>query len=145
MSQAAAAGTLDERETRLVAIAMQCLKSGAPDVDLDKFAAMAGYASAASAGNAWRPLKNKIFNTAADVDGAVPVTPKKKRGPNKAKKAAEDGATEGEDDATPKKTPKRKAAPKDSGEDGASPKKRGRKPTIKSEEKVKEDEEDDGE
>lgn len=113
-------------------------------VDLNKFAAMANYASAASAGNAWRPLKDKIFNTAA-VDGAVPTTPRKKRGPNKPKKAAEDGAAEGEEDATPKKTPKRKAAPKESGEDGVSPKKRGRKPTIKSEPKVKENEEDEGE
>lgn len=108
---------------------------------------MAGYASSQSAGNAWRPLKNKIFGTTTG-DGAAPATPKKKRAA-KPKKAAQNENADDDDDEnhantpgpTPKRTPKRKAA---DGEDGASPKKRGRKPAVKKQESKREKGENDG-
>ncbi|XPS70557.1 hypothetical protein M3J09_002770 [Ascochyta lentis] len=107
-----------ERELQLLGWAMQSLKSGPPEIDNEKLATFAGMSNPRSAGNAWANLKKKLM---VSGDGAPP-TPKKAAASRK--KATKDDA--GEDgEATPKKTP-RKRANKEPEDGDASPKKRGR-------------------
>ncbi|KAI4920467.1 hypothetical protein J4E85_009234 [Alternaria conjuncta] len=123
-----------ERELQLLGWAMQSLKSGPPEIDYEKLAAYAGMSNPRSASNAWAKLKLKLVTPSPD--GAVPATPKK----TPRKKAAAAKQEDGEEgaDATPKKTPRKRVAKKQDVDGESSPKKkaapRGKKnETVKAE------------
>ncbi|KAI4647736.1 hypothetical protein J4E93_004146 [Alternaria ventricosa] len=123
-----------ERELQLLGWAMQSLKSGPPEIDYEKLAAYAGMSNPRSAGNAWAKIKLKLMTPSPD--GAVPATPKK----TPRKKAAAAKQEDGEEgaDATPKKTPRKRVAKKQDVDGESSPKKkatpRGKKnETVKAE------------
>jgi len=73
-----------------------------------------------SAGNAWAKIKLKLMTPSPD--GAVPATPKK----TPRKKAAAAKQEDGEEgaDATPKKTPRKRVAKKQDVDGESSPKKK---------------------
>jgi hypothetical protein len=72
-----------------------------------------------SASNAWAKIKVKLMTPAAD--GTVPATPKKTPR-KKAAAAKQDDGEEGAD--TPKKTPRKRAAKKQDVDGDSSPKKK---------------------
>lgn len=127
-----------ERELQMLAWAMQCLKSGPPDVsyllvacvhrllahalqiDYEKLARFAGMSNPRSASNAWGKIRNKLI--ANNPDGAEAMAPKTPKGGRKKPAANADGET-----ATPKtKTPGKRALKKDTVGDKEPPKKKAR-------------------
>jgi hypothetical protein len=88
-----------------------------------------------SASNAWAKIKLKL--TAPAPDGAIPATPKKTPR-KKAAAAKQDDGEEGADTATPKKTPRKRAAKKQDVDGDSSPKK---KSTPRGKKKLSEDSE----
>lgn len=112
-----ASSQFTERETQILAWAMQSLKSGPPEIDFEKLAAFAGMSNKGSASNAWSRIKSRL------VDGTgIPMTPSKSR------KRATKANVNGDGESTPKMTPtSRKRAPKRQDVDGdASPQKKAR-------------------
>ncbi|KAJ4316937.1 hypothetical protein N0V94_005207 [Neodidymelliopsis sp. IMI 364377] len=121
-----------DRELQLLGWAMQSLKGGPPEIDNEKLAAFANMTNPRSAGNAWAALKKKLFTP----DGAAPPTPSKKAA---SRKKAAKGGEDGEDgEATPKKTP-RKRANKEPEDGDASPKKKGRPTKAKPKQELDEE------
>ncbi|KAH6879158.1 hypothetical protein BKA58DRAFT_110715 [Alternaria rosae] len=78
-----------ERELQLLGWAMQSLKSGPPEIDYEKLAAYAGMGNPRSASNAWAKIKLKLMTPSPD--GTVPATPKKTPRKRAAKKQDVDG------------------------------------------------------
>ncbi|KAF6828492.1 hypothetical protein CPLU01_08474 [Colletotrichum plurivorum] len=124
----AAASPFTPREVEVMQAAWGCLKT-VPDVDYHKLAEAMGVGSHRSAANAWCAVKKKLvalMPAAADEDGNLIATPKRKRAtPAKKKAAAPAPAGDGDEDElttetenklvvrTPKQvklTPKKKAA-----------------------------------
>ncbi|KAJ4409098.1 hypothetical protein N0V91_002914 [Didymella pomorum] len=116
---------------QLLSWAMQSLKSGPPEVDIEKLANFAGMTNPRSAGNAWNALKKKLM---APPDPNAPPTPKK--GGARKKKGVDGEKGEG----NPKKTTRKRTA-KEPEEGDASPKKKGRatKATTKAKQEPEED------
>ncbi|KAI5193628.1 hypothetical protein E4T39_08864 [Aureobasidium subglaciale] len=93
--------TFTDKEELVLKAAWRCLKSGPPEVDMEKLTKAAGFNTLKTAANTWGVIKKKLF---ADVDGITtpsapgsPSTPKepktakaKKRTKKRTKKAAED-------------------------------------------------------
>lgn len=132
-----------DRELQMLGWAMQSLKTGppevrptpplahpppnAPQIDYDKLAGFAGMGNPRSASNAWAKIKAKL--TAPNPDGSSPAPTPKKGGGGRKKAAAAAPAADGDDGgepATPKKTPRKRAAKKQEVDGDASPKKKGR-------------------
>ncbi|KAF2118299.1 hypothetical protein BDV96DRAFT_381928 [Lophiotrema nucula] len=127
-TSSAAAPKFSDRELQMLSWAMQSAKAP-PEIDYDRLATFAGMTNPRSASNAWAVIKKKLYNGAPP--DSVATSPKPKATPKKkaASAAITNGDAEGGDE-TPKKTPRKRTAPKKAegeGEDG-SPKKRGRKP-----------------
>ncbi|KAK5142524.1 hypothetical protein LTR04_002201 [Oleoguttula sp. CCFEE 6159] len=100
-----------EKEIKMMGFAMQCLKSGPPDVDMPKLAALAGYTNVNACGNAWRPLKKKIMANAEVADSTVAPAPTPKTSPKKRGKAASAAVDDSEAEESPTKKRKgRKSA-----------------------------------
>ncbi|KAF2013529.1 hypothetical protein BU24DRAFT_411260 [Aaosphaeria arxii CBS 175.79] len=134
-------GLFTERELELLSFAMQCLKSGPPEVDYKKLAQMAGMTNDRSASNAWGKIKVKLMS--GGTPGSAPATPK--RGGAKKPAATPKGKTEngdneaetngGDGSPAPKKTPRKRAAKKQEvdGEPSSPKKKGGRGAKVKQE------------
>ncbi|KAF1840399.1 uncharacterized protein K460DRAFT_381206 [Cucurbitaria berberidis CBS 394.84] len=120
-SSGAASPQFSERELQLLCWAMQSLKSGPPDIDYDKLAAFASMGNPRSASNAWAKIRAKL---SAGTDAIAPTTPRKGGAKKTKATAANEEGEEGE--ATPKKTPRKRAAKKQDVDGDASPKKKGR-------------------
>ncbi|KAG9688171.1 hypothetical protein KCU95_g2981, partial [Aureobasidium melanogenum] len=97
-----------EKEEMVLKAAWRCLKSGPPEIDMEKLMKAAGFNTMKTTSNTWGVIKKKLFT---DVDGdslpTAPNTPAKPKPAAKGKKAA----------ATP--TPSKKRTKKDAeNEDG---------------------------
>ncbi|KAI4749001.1 hypothetical protein E4T50_00786 [Aureobasidium sp. EXF-12298] len=88
-----------EKEEMVLKAAWRCLKSGPPEIDMEKLMRAAGFNTMKTTSNTWGVIKKKLFS---DVDGdSLPTAPTKPKAPAKGKKAA----------ATP--TPSKKRGKKD--------------------------------
>ena len=61
---------LNPRQEELFKIAMlYCLKSGAPEIDIDKFVTHGNFAAKKTAQNTWGKIKNKVFLKVEEAAG----------------------------------------------------------------------------
>ncbi|KAK3716782.1 hypothetical protein LTR37_006132 [Vermiconidia calcicola] len=106
---------LNAREEDLFKIAMiHCLKSGPPDIDIQKFTAKGGFNTVKTASNTWGKIKAKLPKPEVAEGDDGDATPKKvKATPTPRKRAAKKGDAEdddgvaGEGDSSPKKKPRK--------------------------------------
>ncbi|KAK4548429.1 hypothetical protein LTR36_009339 [Oleoguttula mirabilis] len=108
-----------EKEQKLLIAAMFCLKSGAPDIDFNKFVVAGKFNTLKTAQNSWGKIKQKLATIAPKIEEAgeageggeptTPKTPKAKATPKKrTKKADADGDDDEEASPKKKKTPAKK-------------------------------------
>ncbi|TIA39402.1 hypothetical protein D6C76_09005 [Aureobasidium pullulans] len=92
-----------EREEMVLKVAWRCLKSGPPEIDIEKLTKAAGFNTQKACSNMWSGLKKKLLT---DVDGnalpTAPATPKPTKGKKgtatPAKKRAKKDVDDDEDD-----------------------------------------------
>ncbi|KAF1997584.1 hypothetical protein P154DRAFT_536976 [Amniculicola lignicola CBS 123094] len=115
-----------DRELELLGFAMRSLKSGPPEIDYEKLAALAGMSNPRSASNAWAKIKQKLMaDPGVDVGAPKPGRATKKKAAAKAKDniKEEDEA----DELAPVKKTAKKRGPKAQDVDGeGAPKKKPR-------------------
>ncbi|KAK6005983.1 hypothetical protein QM012_006393 [Aureobasidium pullulans] len=96
-----------DKEEMVLKAAWRCLKSGPPEVDMEKLMKAAGFNTMKTTSNTWGVIKKKLFS---DIDGeslpTAPNTPAKPKAAAIGKKAT----------ATP--TPSKKRAKKDVEDEG---------------------------
>ncbi|THX70292.1 hypothetical protein D6D05_08677 [Aureobasidium pullulans] len=93
-----------DREEMVLKVAWRCLKSGPPEIDIEKLTKAAGFNTQKTCSNMWSGLKKKLLT---DVDGnalpTAPATPKPTKGKKgtatpakkRAKKDVDDDEDEG--------------------------------------------------
>ncbi|KAF2719610.1 hypothetical protein K431DRAFT_295910 [Polychaeton citri CBS 116435] len=118
-----------EREERILKVAWFCLKSGAPDIDVQKLTRLGEFKTAKTASNTWGVIKKKLNVMAPEDpegdgngtgDGEAPVISRPKRTPTK---------TPGR--KKPSKRAKQAAADQDDEMEEASPAKKAKKSPVK--------------
>lgn len=66
--------TFTEKEERVLKVAWSCLKSGPPDVDIEKLTKAGGFNTQKTAANTWGVIKKKLLAMApAAAEGAEGV------------------------------------------------------------------------
>ncbi|TIA08088.1 hypothetical protein D6C80_09420 [Aureobasidium pullulans] len=92
-----------DREEMVLKVAWRCLKSGPPEINIEKLTKAAGFNTQKTCSNMWSGLKKKLLT---DVDGnalpTAPATPKPTKGKKgtatPAKKRAKKDVDDDEDD-----------------------------------------------
>ncbi|KAK6437896.1 hypothetical protein LTR95_005902 [Oleoguttula sp. CCFEE 5521] len=131
---AAAKPLFTDKEEKVLKVAWSCLKSGPPDVDIEKLQKAAGFNTSKTTSNTWATIKKKLATLSPDGDS--PSTPKKtptstkKRG-KKVSAANVDADAEGEEDD--EATPAAKKVKTTPAAESSRPK-RGKKLTVKAQE-----------
>ncbi|OQO04545.1 hypothetical protein B0A48_09467 [Cryoendolithus antarcticus] len=101
---AAAKPLFTDKEEKVLKVAWSCLKSGPPEVDIEKLQKAAGFNTQKTASNTWATIKKKLATFSSDGDSIS--TPKKtptstkKRG-KKVSAANVDVEASDDDEATP--------------------------------------------
>ncbi|KAK0932765.1 hypothetical protein LTR29_015671 [Friedmanniomyces endolithicus] len=113
-----------EKEERVLKVAWTCLKSGPPDVDVEKLAKAGGFNTTKTASNTWGTIKKKLMamvppqgdegegDEAGDMGDTAktptktPTKAKAKATPKKRGKKTDDGDEE-DVEATPEKKPRK--------------------------------------
>ncbi|GAB7343768.1 hypothetical protein MBLNU457_1742t1 [Dothideomycetes sp. NU457] len=104
--------TFTEKEQRVLMVAWHCLKSGPPDIDLEKLTELAGFQTQKTCSNTWGVIKKKL--------GVAPASAKKTAagggGSAKGKRTKDEVDGDGEvgEDGPATPTKKRKARAKKS-------------------------------
>ena len=67
-----------EKEERVLKVAWSCLKSGPPDIDMNKLQVAGGFNTLKTAANTWGTIKKKLLqltsaSEASTVDGKRPL------------------------------------------------------------------------
>ncbi|KAI5236843.1 hypothetical protein E4T42_09336 [Aureobasidium subglaciale] len=115
--------TFTEKEEMVLKVAWRCLKSGPPEIDMDKLTKAAGFNTLKTATNTWGVIKKKLFtdvdnNTTAPGSPSTPKEPKtakaKKGTPTpkkRNKKAADDDDDEDDDEGRSVLAKRKKPSP----------------------------------
>ncbi|KAK8213345.1 hypothetical protein M8818_002644 [Zalaria obscura] len=112
------------REEAVLKAAWLCLKSGVPEIDMEKLKEKAGFNTIKTTQNTWGKIKQKLFTDEEGNSMPVPSKPAASESPTKTKPK--------KGPATPKKRGKSGDDDEEHEDEGnTSPKKKGRKSPVK--------------